>query len=907
MSLTPLAENESLRLQKLYEYRILDTPPEPVYDDIVSLAAQICGTPFALIALVDSDREWFKATFGITVRETPRHGGFGARAILQPDVTIVQDTHTDEGFSANPLVASHPRIRFYAGVPFQTSSNEKLGALCVLDTITREFSAGQIEALRSLARQVSMALELRRKTLLPAEIPAKGNRPESSSHLPFDWQNALLQDSDAVIIATDSRGAIVFFNRAARSMLGYSEAEVIGKHSLLLFDAGEIAARAAELTGEQATATESGFATLIKAEKKQWTFICKDGCCIPVSLSITPIRETPDAIAGYLIIAIDIADFQAAEAEMKISERFAHSVLDALSKQFCVLGEDGTILEVNKPWLDFEHEQGTGKQPLEIGQNYPALLDAGLADARGGKAFTEGIRSVLNGAASDFTLEYSYSTRSGRLWFTGKVLPFPDRNLGSVIVIHENISEHKHLEHRFRQAVESAPNAIVMVDKSGTILMVNLQTETSFGYPRRELIGQPVEMLVPERFRDAHAGFRRTYLAAPVSRPMGAGRDLYGLRKDGTEFPVEIGLSTLDCDEETLVLSSIIDITERKRLERRFRQAVESAPNAIVMVNESGTILMVNRQTELFFGYSRLEMAGQPVEMLVPERFREAHLGFRRAYLTTPVSRPMGAGRELFGLRKDGTEFPVEIGLGLIDDENGIIVLSSIVDITERKCASDKLKAALNEKEMLLKEVYHRVKNNLQVVSSLINLQAANAKNAATVDLLKQSADRIKAMALLHEKLYQSKDLARIDFNAYIRSLVDHLFFGYGTQAGKIGINLKIDGVFLDVDTAIPCGLIANELLSNALKHGFPGDRRGEIGIAFTQSQDEYVLTITDNGIGFPSGLDFKKSASLGLQLVDTLTNQLMGRMKMDSSNGSTFTIRFARDSIIGGISHVGQ
>lgn len=891
MSLTSLAENENLRLQKLHEHCVLDTPPEPVYDDIVLLAAQICGAPFALIALVDSDREWFKATFGLTARETPRHGGFGACAMLQPDVTIVPDTHTDGRFSANPLVASHPQIRFYAGVAVQTSSGEKLGALCVLDTVVRELDTLQIEALRALGRQVSMALQFRSKTLLPAEFPTKGNRPESAMHLPFGWQTALLQDSDAVVIATDSLGVIVFFNRTAQSMLGYNETETAGKHiAPLLFDADELAA---ESKGEPAIAVEPGFATLINTGQREWTCLSKDGRRIPVSLSITPIRDTAEKITGYLIIAIDIASLKAAEAKMKMSERFSHSILDALSKQFCVLGEDGTILEVNKPWLDFEREQGTGKQPLEIGQNYPALLDAGLANDRGGKTFAEGIRSVLNGSAADFTLEYSYRTRSGQLWFVGKVLSFPDRELGRVIVTHENISEHKHLEHRFRQAVESAPNAIVMVDKSCTILMVNLQAETSFGYPRRELIGQPVEMLVPKRFREAHAGFRRYYFTAPVSRPMGAGRDLYGLRKDGTEFPVEIGLSTLDCDEETLVLSSIIDITERKRLERRFRQAVESAPNAIVMVNESGTILMVNLQTELFFGYSRREMVGQPVEMLTPERFRKAHAGFRQAYLAAPVSRPMGAGRELYGLRKDGTEFPVEIGLGLIDDENGIIVLSSIVDITERKNASDKLKEALNEKEMLLKEVYHRVKNNLQVVSSLINLQAANVKNEATVDLLQQSADRIKAMALLHEKLYQSKDLARIDFNAYIRSLVDHLLFGYGTQSGKIGIDLKIDGVFLDVDTAIPCGLIVNELLSNSLKHGFPGDRSGKISVTFQHLQDEYVLTISDNGIGFPSSLDFKKSASLGLQLVETLTNQLMGSIEMEGSNGSTFTIRF--------------
>ena len=220
-------------------------------------------------------------------------------------------------------------------------------------------------------------------------------------------------------------------------------------------------------------------------------------------------------------------------------------------------------------------------------------------------------------------------------------------------------------------------------------------------------------------------------------------------------------------------------------------------------------------------------------------------------------------------------------------------VFAAARDVTERKSANDKLKNALNEKEMLLKEVYHRVKNNLQVVSSLINLQAKNVSNEATLELLKQSADRIKAMALLHEKLYQSKDLTRIDFNEYIHSLVDHLLFSYGGHSGKIKISMSIDEVFFDVDTAIPCGLIINELLSNALQHAFPDDRHGEIGITFTQDLGEFILVITDNGIGFPTDLDYKKSASLGLQLVATLTNQLNGHMALDQTDGSTFTIRF--------------
>ena len=254
-------------------------------------------------------------------------------------------------------------------------------------------------------------------------------------------------------------------------------------------------------------------------------------------------------------------------------------------------------------------------------------------------------------------------------------------------------------ERRFRLVVEAAPNAMVMVDPAGNIVMVNAQAERVFGYSRAELTGQPVEMLVPERLRSHHPGLRKTFLAHPRPRPMGAGRDLYGLNKDGSEFPIEIGLNPIETDEGTMVLSAIVDITARKAAElalrdseRRFRLVVEAAPNAMAMIDPAGKIVVVNTQAERVFGYSRAELAGQPVEMLVPERFRGHHPELRRTFFSDPRPRPMGAGRDLYGLRKDGSEFPIEIGLNPIETDEGTMVLSAIVDITARKAAAQALR-----------------------------------------------------------------------------------------------------------------------------------------------------------------------------------------------------------------------
>ncbi len=240
-------------------------------------------------------------------------------------------------------------------------------------------------------------------------------------------------------------------------------------------------------------------------------------------------------------------------------------------------------------------------------------------------------------------------------------------------------------ELRLRAAVESAPSGLLMVDAEGRIVLVNREVERLFGYPREELLGRPVEVLVPDAFRQAHEGFRADFFANPKVRSMGAGRDLYGRRKDGSRVPVEIGLTPVATEEGMFVLSSIVDISERRRAEARFRAAVESSPAGMVMVDSGGRIVLVNREVERMFGWDREELMGETIEILVPERFRGRHPGFRDGFFQDPDTRPMGAGRDLYGLRRDGTEIPVEIGLNPIETEEGTFVLSSIVDISARK------------------------------------------------------------------------------------------------------------------------------------------------------------------------------------------------------------------------------
>lgn len=266
-------------------------------------------------------------------------------------------------------------------------------------------------------------------------------------------------------------------------------------------------------------------------------------------------------------------------------------------------------------------------------------------------------------------------------------------------------------EAHFRAYLEAAPNAIIMTESDGRIVLVNHEVEVLFGYHRDALVGQHIEILIPERYRSAHLQHRHDYIAAPRTRPMGTGLELFGRRQDGSEFPVEISLSATPVAGGLLVTSIVRDFTEHKESESRlrvaldaaqaaasqFRELLETAPDAMVLASSDGIITLINRQTEILFGYARQELIGQPLEILIPERFHMQHVHHRLGYASQPRTRPMGTELELFGQRNDGTEFPVEVSLSALQSPDGMQLLAAIRDMSERKRMERALRQAEQE------------------------------------------------------------------------------------------------------------------------------------------------------------------------------------------------------------------
>jgi len=332
-----------------------------------------------------------------------------------------------------------------------------------------------------------------------------------------------------------------------------------------------------------------------------------------------------------------------------------------------------------------------------------------------------------------------------------------------------------------------------------------------------------------------------------------------------------------------------------KESEERYRDLVEKAGIGILIDDKEGNFRYVNKTYAGLFGYSEEEMKKLSIRSIVHpddvKRVMEFH-GKRIRGEKVP------SRYEFRGIRKDGSIIHLEVDAVELKGEEKIVGSRSYVwDITERKQAREKIEASLREKEILLREVHHRVKNNMQVISSLFNLQSQYIKDIRSSEIFRNCQNRVRSMALIHERLYQAEDLAKVDIEEYVQSLISHLFSSYGISPEAVSLSIDIKNVFLDISTAIPCGLIINELVSNSLKHAFPDKRKGEIRIFLKPIEEKEVeLTVSDNGIGLPEEEDLKKTDSLGLHLVNILAkDQLHGTVEVDRSSGTKFVIRFRR------------
>ena len=554
------------------------------------------------------------------------------------------------------------------------------------------------------------------------------------------------------------------------------------------------------------------------------------------------------------------------------------------------------------------------RDPQEAVPSYNEYLNYVHPDDRDyvGNAF----KGTINGKPYEIDHRIILANGEERTVHIRAEVVFNDKNIPiQTKGIVQDITERKKAEEKIQNLaniVESSNDAIITKSLDGIITSWNKGAEAVYGYSAEEMIGKSASILAPPNLADESAKLvEQTKQGKKVQH-----YKTIRLRKDGKLIDVSLNHSPVFDIYGKMTGVSIIsrDITESRIAEEKLRESegkyrniVETANEGILIIDDEAIVTYANKKMAEMLGYSLEEGIGRPIWNFICEENEaivKLNLEKRR--------RGINENYELKLIRKDGSSLWVLINAKSLFDKDGKFTgsISMFTDITKRKEAE---KALIKFEAARMKEIHHRIKNNLQVISSLLSLEAERFSDAKMLETLRESQNRVASMALIHEELYEGDKIDTFDFAAYLRKLTSELFSSYNVGNDNISLNLDLEQVYLGMDTAIPLGIIVNELVSNALKHAFPAGSKGEIQIRLRKAETpaanhdisdsgpcsmekdsfDYILRVADNGKGMPEEIYFENADSLGLKLVNILVEQIDGYIELKRDHGTEFTIRF--------------
>ncbi len=606
----------------------------------------------------------------------------------------------------------------------------------------------------------------------------------------------------------------------------------------------------------------------------------------------------------------EISERKKTERILEGAQKFTRLLIDSSLDMICASDREGLIIEFN-----VAAQKTFGYKPEEVIGKHVSVLYANPNERRritDDEIYTKG----------SFSGEVVNKKKSGELFvafLSASVIKNDEGVVVGAMGVSHDVSELKRAERelkeseaKYRDLFENATDLIQSVGVDGKIFYVNNEWKKILGYDDRDIETCSVfDFIHPNSLEHCQAIFKKILLGESI-----ANVELTFISKEGAAVICEGNLSSKFENGNFVSTRGIFrNITEKQQIEKEIKQSQEKLFTQSVKLNaiiESGShiIWTVDKNLRLStfnknYAHQLLKQSGIEAQVGVSvfafdSKSSEPYDNFWiKKYESAFAGNPQYLETEF--INKNGEESWREIYLNPIFNENGDVLEVSGIghDITEKKQSEAKIRKSLQEKEILLKEVHHRVKNNLQVISSILNLQSSYVKDEGTLSILKESQNRIKSMAFIHESLYQTKDFSSINFSEYIINLSQNLIHSYSNFDREIKLNLDIQNVFLNLDLAIPCGLIINEIVSNALKHAFVEKMEGgEVSIKMKIVEDDLILLIGDNGKGLPKHIDYRNTESLGLQLVVTLTDQLSGTIELHLEKGTNYSIVFKQNQV---------
>lgn len=698
--------------------------------------------------------------------------------------------------------------------------------------------------------------------------------------------SSLFRHSHDAIFVHDLKGNILDVNKKAKALFGYKKPEILSLKICDIHPKSELAS----LKKAFQAIEKNGFVEFECLFKK------KNGDVFPAEVSSSLIEvEGKKIVQG---VVRDITERKLGDDALRKSEMKYRALFEFANDAVFIMSIGGEQILVNNKGADmlgYTIEELSGKSFKDVVASYE------YKDAK------NKFQGLLNGKT------YPPYERIARRK-DGKEIPVEImatliRNLeGEPLFVQSvvrDISERKKAEdtlkesrEMYRTLVETSPDAVTATNLEGKITYVSHGTLQMYGFgSAEELIGKNAFLFIaPEDHDRAAENLKKTLERGSI-------RDVEYtmIRKDGTQFIGELNASLIKNvkAEPKAFIAITRDITERKKAERglsesekKFRSVVENANDAIYVITPGG-FQYVNSAFERLTGYASSEVCEKTFDfygIIHPDDIKM----IRDREDARKKGREVPSRYEFRILAKNGTIKTVEPATVHIGEKGETKVMGILRDVTDRKHAEERIKASLREKDVLIREIHHRVKKNMQIISSLLRLQARSIGEPKMSELFKESQNRIRTMALIHEKLYQTEDLSSINFGQYIRSLTVHLFHTYKINPNVIRMKTDVADVFLDINRAIPCGLIINELVSNSLKHAFPDNKKGEIRIRLAvHSKKKIRLIVSDNGVGLPKNINLSEPETLGLQLVSDLVKQIEGTIRLERAKGTVFHISF--------------
>ena len=878
------SQTETKRLKTLKEFDIISKDIQEELSGLTDLASKICDAPISLINILDEDTQYTKAQRGIYLPDLPKEEAFCRYTIEGDELLIIPDMTKDLRVKDSPFVKEDPKIRFYAGAPLKVDDNISLGTLCILDTKPRNLTDLQKRSLTQLADEVVARLTLIKNQ---RELQKQNaNLAKAAKFLDNSSDIRLIVDDYSKEVIEISDGADQYFKLHNKSDKSMPFEELLAGYS-----------------------SKSKMLNFINTNiDQQKTFLAQKR--VPSGNTIFLEFSFSFHDSSWYITARDISDREKARKQLEETQVKKEAILNSSADAIITVNKDEEIIEFNpaaEKIFQFSKEEIQGKKLSET-----------IVPKRHEEAHEQGMQHYIKtgeGPIMGRLVELPALRKDGTEFpIEIQVNHIGDTDPPQFMAVIRDITERRKNQTKLRQAITNL-NIGQDLANVGSFRWTRDKDYLQWSEKVFDIYGiddisiKPTTDLLLSRTHPDDLEWVQQRYSNIVEGADFTEFDHRLLFEDGQTRWVRLtGKTTFGVDGKPKeIYGAVQDITEQKQNQIRLERAkalsdkiIASLPNAFFMFDKDGNAIRWNDELQ-----KRTDYNGQEISYMNPLDFVKKEHHYRVKKSITKIFATGHATTEADVIDRHGNTVPYLFSASAFKTGGKEFIIGTGQNIAPMKKYEHRLESSLEEKKVLLSEIHHRVKNNLAIISGLLQLEAFSTDSSSTKKTLSNTQLRIQSMATVHEMLYKAQNFNDLPFEQFISNIIESVETIFGQPHTDISFNLSIEKIDLNINQAIPCGLIINEIITNAYNHAFPDDQ-GVIEVELTNNGEEVAIAIEDNGQGLPDNFSLAQSDSLGFSLIKQLAQQLDADLDIHLDTGTTFNITFTKGDIRGAGSSIG-